>query len=102
MGMSSRQRFLETMQLGQPDRVPFFEEGIRADVLQIWQEQGLSPDSNLAALFHLDRREEILPVLEPQPYPKRWPTNKSELDKLRQRWDAFDDGRLPDNYPQIV
>lgn len=100
--MSSRQRFLATMQLSQPDRVPFFEEGIRADVLQAWQTQGLSPNSDLVDLFHLDRREEILPVLEPLPYPKRWPTDKSGLAVLRQRLDAFDNGRLPDNYSQLI
>ncbi len=102
MDMHSRQRFLETMQFGKPDRIPYFEEGIRADVVQAWREQGLSADIDLANLFHLDRREEIMPVLEPQPYPKRWPTNKGELDLLRQRLDAYDDGRLPDNWPQIV
>jgi hypothetical protein len=101
MGMSNRQRFLETMQLGKPDRAPYFEEGIRADVQQAWQKQGLSPDSDLADLFHLDRREEILPILEPQPYPKRWPKDKSGLDRLRQRLDALDNGRLPANWLQI-
>jgi uroporphyrinogen decarboxylase len=99
--MNSRQRFSTTMGLGQPDRVPYFTEGIRADVVQAWQEQGLSPDRDLADMFHLDRREEILPVLEPQPYPKCWPTNMRELEKVRGRWDAGDNGRLPQNYQQI-
>lgn len=101
MAMSSRQRFLQTIALGHPDRAPFFEEGIRPDVLQAWQAQGLPPGRDLAELFHLDRREELLPVLEPLPYPKRWPTNISELAKLRQRWDAGDNGRLPANYQQL-
>ncbi len=32
--MNSRQRFLETMQFGHPDHVPYFEEGIRDDVIK--------------------------------------------------------------------
>ncbi len=38
--MNSRQRFLETMQFGKPDRVPYFEEGIRKDVLKAWRTTG--------------------------------------------------------------
>ncbi len=30
--MNSRERFLEIMHNGSPDRVPLFEEGIRAEV----------------------------------------------------------------------
>ncbi len=100
MGMSSQQLFLETMRFGKPDRIPYFEEGIRVEVLKAWHEQGLSPDTDLADLFHTDRREEILPVLEPQPYPKYWPKNKSELDILRQRLDPHEEGRLPANWSQ--
>ncbi|MDX1616640.1 MAG: uroporphyrinogen decarboxylase family protein [Candidatus Promineifilaceae bacterium] len=100
--MSSRQRFLETMGHGHPDRVPLFEEGIRADVLTAWREQGLAPEFQLADLFRYDRREEILPMLEPQPYPARWPTQQSELDLLRQRLDPADRSRLPADWEQKV
>ena len=31
--MNARERFLETMRGGRPDRVPYFEEGLRDDVL---------------------------------------------------------------------
>jgi hypothetical protein len=102
MGMNGRQRFLETMKYGNPDRVPFFEEGIRAEVLEAWHEQGLSPGSDLDDLFHIDRREEIDPVLEPQPYPKRWPKDTSELDELRRRLDPHDDSRLPAGWARKV
>jgi hypothetical protein len=33
--MNSRDRFCETMRYGAPDRVPYFEEGIRDDVLKV-------------------------------------------------------------------
>jgi hypothetical protein len=41
MFMNSRQRFLETMRYGKPDRAPYFEEGIRDEVLAVWRQQGL-------------------------------------------------------------
>ena len=39
--MNSRQRFQQTMRYGAPDRVPYFEEGLRDDVLERWHKQGL-------------------------------------------------------------
>ena len=49
--MSSRERFRETMDYGRPDRVPYFEEGIREDVLMEWQAQGLAKAADLATMF---------------------------------------------------
>jgi hypothetical protein len=57
--MNSRQRFLETMRLGRPDRAPLFDEGIRDSVLKLWRAQGVLPGYGLGDLFHFDRREEI-------------------------------------------
>ena len=39
--MDSRERFFEVMHYGKPDRVPYFEEGIRKEVLKLWRKQGL-------------------------------------------------------------
>ncbi|MGD2024064.1 MAG: hypothetical protein PVI18_12865, partial [Desulfobacterales bacterium] len=52
--MTSRERFRETMGYGKPDRVPYFEEGIRKDVLKAWRTQGLAKKADLAALFPSD------------------------------------------------
>ena len=38
--MNSRERFLETMRFGKPERVPYFEEGIRKEVVQSLAEAG--------------------------------------------------------------
>ncbi len=53
--MNSRQRFLEVMQFGSPDRVPYFEEGIRDEVLKIWRNQGLARGVDIQSLFPFDR-----------------------------------------------
>jgi hypothetical protein len=100
--MNSRDRFLETMRYGAPDRVPYFEEGIREDVLRTWRRQGLSPGVNPADLFPSDRREEVLLEVDPRPPLKKWPTCRAELGALRQRLDADDRGRLPAGWKKRV
>ena len=72
--MNSQQRFLETMSYGSPDRVPYFEEGIRSDVLAAWYSQGLPKGVEIIDLFPVDRRFEIQPNVYPIPEPSTWPT----------------------------
>jgi hypothetical protein len=93
--MNSRERFRETMGYGKPDRVPYFEEGIRDDVLGRWRAQGLASDADLSRMFPSDRREELILDLEPLPQPRKWPTSSPELDALRRRLDPGDPRRLP-------
>lgn len=100
--MNSRERFKETMRYGQPDRVPYFEEGIREDVISAWREQGMSSELSLSALFQTDEQEELAPDLEPRPYPAKWPAKKSELRILRERLDPSDPDRLPSEWAQRV
>jgi len=100
--MTSRERFRETMRYGRPDRVPLFDDGIRDDVLQAWQRQGLPAGCDLAADFHLDRRVEIMPDFEPHPRPTRWPTTRAELDALEKTLDPLDPARLPPDWADRV
>jgi uroporphyrinogen decarboxylase len=100
--MTSRQRFLETMRYGRPDRVPYFEEGIRDEVLEAWRRQGLPPDTDLAKMFHTDRREMIPVNLEPQPKMEKWPTSRGELVELRRRLDPNDPARFPNDWAERV
>lgn len=93
--MNSRQRFCETMRYGTPDRVPYFEEGIRKQVVRVWRKQGLQRGSDLSKMFPSDRREDIEPDLEPHLRLTPWPTSRSHLDVFRRRLDPQDPGRLP-------
>ncbi len=77
--MNTRERFLETMQYGFPDRVPYFEEGIRKEVLKAWRKQGLKPGTDLAKLFPTDQREELRLDVYPRPFPKVWPSCSEDL-----------------------
>ena len=71
--MNSRERFLQTMLSGRPDRVPYFEEGIRPEVLRAWHRQGLPQGTDLKTLFPTDEREEIRWDMDPHPSIRAWP-----------------------------
>lgn len=96
--MNSRQRFREVMGYGRPDRVPFFEEGIRADVIETWQQQGMPENVPLVALFNLDQRLELAPEL----LPTKWPNNHDGLGNFNRDLDPSDPDRLPDDWPDLV
>lgn len=93
--MNSRERFCQTMRLGKPDRVPYFEEGIREDVLREWRRQGLSSEADFATMFPSDRREELIVDVEPRPWPRKWPVSRAELGAFGRRLNATDPDRLP-------
>ena len=93
--MTSRERFLKTMRNEKPDRVPYFEEGIRNDVIKAWRKQGLPKKAKLSEMFATDRHEEIEADLEPRPRPGKWPTSRNELNVLKKSLDPDDSRRLP-------
>ena len=98
--MNTRQRFHETLRYGTPDRVPYFEEGLRDDVLEAWRGQGMR-ECDLAALPS-DRRVEIQPELDPSPEPKPWPTTLDEVRALSRSLDPDDTARLGDDWKQQI
>jgi hypothetical protein len=100
--MNSRQRFLETMRYGSPDRVPYFEEGIRPEVIKSWRNQGLPPKTKLHELFHTDERIEVQTDVYPRPYPSHWPETISEVETLRKRLKPSDRSRLPKGWQEII
>jgi len=100
--MNSRQRFQRTMRYGDPDRVPYFEEGLRDDVLECWHKQGLPPNADLARMFHADRRERITVDLEPHPRLKNWPISRQGLETLRSCLDPDDPERFPKDWAARV
>ena len=93
--MTSRERFLKTMRYEKPDRVPYFEEGIRKEVIRAWRKQGLPKNADLTRMFLSDGHEEIELDLEPRPRPKKWPASRNGLDRLRKGLDPQDSRRLP-------
>ena len=100
--MSSRQRFKETMDYGKPDRVPYFEEGIRQDVLRAWRMQGLARDTDLAKMFPSDQRERMQVDLEPRPRVLARRDKITNLKKFSRRLNPSDKKRLPNRWPRRI
>ena len=100
--ISGRERFRETMGYGRPDRVPYFEEGIREDVLTAWQTQGLAKDADLATLFPCDQRERLQVDLEPRPELISKLDKITDLKKFHKRLDPNDKKRLPEEWSARV
>ena len=100
--MSSRERFRETMNYGSPDRVPYFEEGIREDVIKAWRKQGLKRGTDLATLFPSDFRERIEVDLEPRPKIEFKQIPFIDPDKFRRRLDPADKKRLPGRWSRQI
>ncbi len=90
------------MNYGAADRVPYFEEGIREEVLEAWCGQGLSPDTDLHAIFPTDRREEIQPDLDPHPKIRKWPASKKQFNQFIKSFNPDDRKRLPKDWAQKV
>ena len=99
--MNSRDRFLETMRFGKPDRVPYFQEGIRPDVLTAWGRQGLRSADELSSLFPIDGRQEE--EIDGYPHPRflRWPRSVGGLNGFRRRLKPGDN-RLPSGWRKKV
>ncbi len=96
--MNSRQRFLETMLSGKPDRVPYFEEGVRPEVLRAWHEQGLPEGIGLSEFFPTDEREELQLDMDPHPSIHNWPCNWEDLRAFARRFDHHDRSRYPSDW----
>jgi hypothetical protein len=92
--MDGRTRFQETMRYGKPDRVPFFEEGIRKEVLKVWRRQSKQSFEELSRISPSDKREEIELDLEPHLGLRRRPTTLNELDNLRRALNPCQQSRL--------
>jgi hypothetical protein len=100
--MSSRERFRKTMGYGRPDRVPYFEEGIRKDVLRAWRTQGLARAADLSEMFPSDHRERMQVDLDPRPKLVSKIYKITNLKKFQRRLNPADKKRLPRRWSRRV
>ena len=100
--MNSQTRFHETMCYGEPDRVPWFEEGIRKEVLKTWRMQDKASFEDFLRLPPSDKREEIELDLEPHLGLKSRPTTISELDTLRRALKPHQRRRVPKGWSKSL
>jgi hypothetical protein len=100
--MNSRQRFLETIRHGKPDRVPLLSEGMREDVLDLWHTQGMPPGKQLADLFLFDEREEITLGLPAGLDLVSLAEKKNGIDLLLNYLEVNQDSYMPEDWLQKV
>ena len=93
--MNSRQRFLETMNFGSPDRVPLFREGMRSEVIHSWKTQGLKSEKDLSRMFLYDQHDEIATDLYSRSAFPFSSGSTLDLDRLRKDLNPEDKKRLP-------
>jgi hypothetical protein len=90
------------MQYTACDHVPYFEEGIRDEVLTAWRAQGMPKTASLVDLFAFDRRVEIELDLDPYPAFKTWPHGPRGLQEFNRRLDPTQTRRFPRDWPKLV
>ena len=96
--MNNKQRFNNIMSYQNVDRIIYFEEGIRKEVLKKW---GIKKSDYLNQ-FKVDYREEIVPDVDPKPIFKKWPSTKKELITLKNRLNPNDSRRIPENFNKNI
>jgi hypothetical protein len=106
--MNARQRFLETLRFGNPDRVPYHDREIPDDVVEGWHKQGLPGGVSPQEYFELDRWELIGPREEPRLNIATVPDflgplrSPADFGRLRRTYDPGSPGRYPGNWNELV
>jgi hypothetical protein len=82
--------------------VPYFEEGIREDVIREWRKEGLPAGKYPDDIFLQDNFLEIQLEINPLPDFDRWPSSADQLGMLRERFNSNDPSRFPGNWREII
>ena len=102
VSMNNRQRFYASLHYGTPDRLPYFEEGIREDVLESWREQGHQVGDEAQELFKADGMEEVKIDLVPIPGYKGLPRTFKELESLEKHLGKVKLTRVLPKWPKQI
>ncbi|MBL7064773.1 MAG: hypothetical protein ISS49_11305 [Anaerolineae bacterium] len=106
--MDARQRFLETMRYGTPNRVPYFDQTIREETLARWYQEGFPRDRTVAEMFNLDRwevfgvREEVPLDLYPHPDFTGHLQTRADVERWKRTHDSTRPRRYPRDWPRHV
>lgn len=99
--MIARTRFRALMTGAPIDRVPLLEEGLRDDVLERWQREGM-PAGGPATVFAYDRRQRIAIDLQLRPPGARGLVTRAELAAWRTNFERPLNERLAPDWLQRV
>ena len=83
------------------DRAPYFEEGLRPEVIEAWKDQGHVVEARLSQLPPGDTRVELQPDLFPRPLPNDsdWPMDAKGYDRYFSRLKIRGQKRFKDEWP---
>ena len=106
--MNARERFLETLGSGNPDRVPYYDHQIRRRVVERWRREGLPPDVPVERFFNLDRWDVLMmreePGLNVRPIPEfEGPLRtRADFQRLKAAYDPEARSRYPGEWDDMV
>ena len=100
--MTSRERFLRTMQYAEVDRAPCFDEGLRPEVIVAWKRQGLADEEALWRTVAADKRETLETDLYPIPDIEIWPSAPEQLAIFEHRLDPLEENRMPKGFSEKI
>jgi len=106
--MNARERFLETLRFGEPDRVPHYDQSIREDTLERWHREGLPRDVSVEEFFELDHWELFGPREDVSLNLYRIPEFEGELktrpdfERLKRSYDPTTPERYPHDWDDHV
>jgi hypothetical protein len=93
--MTEKQRFLATLEGGQPDRIPVFDLEPHDSTLERWWRQGLPRRTTVAEHFGLETHESVGLEIRSSPFYRGAPDLLESLDAFERHYDLDDPDRLP-------
>ena len=106
--MNARERFLETLRFGEPDRVPHYDQSVREDTLERWHREGLPRDVSVEEFFELDHwelfgpREDVSLNLYRIPEFEGELKSRADFERLKRSYDPTTPERYPTDWDQHV
>ena len=106
--MNDRERFLATLRFGEPNRVPYYDQGVREDTLERWYREGLPRDVSVEEFFELDRwelfgpREDVSLNLYPLPGFEGELKTRADFERLKRCYDPTTPERYPHDWDDHV
>jgi hypothetical protein len=99
--MTEQQRFLATLGAGEADRFPFFDLEPAESTVEIWQRDGLPPDTSVAEHFGLETHVSVGLQLRSKPFYGGACDLADGLEAFDRHYDPDDPDRYPEDLEEL-